>query len=691
MGALLGGVLSPGGALAVGAVAMAVAIGLRQRESLLLVMLAVGLVSGLMASNRVEATLTAPIPQGPGSVTGILASDAMPYGDRFRLVLRPESWHPDGAQAVSWFGPPLAIVTDEGGVVAGDRITAEGLLRAAPAFVRGDPVAGRLTAQVIEVVTEAQSPLMLTGNLVRERVHTRLGTLAGSPESALLAGFLIGDIADLPRSDNESLRRAGLTHFVAVSGSNVALVLGAWWLVLGPLGAGNRIRATTGLVVLVVFVVVTRWESSVIRAATMAAIVLGGRAAGLPIDAWTASGGAIAVLLAVSGGLAYDVGFQLSVAATAGVLLGSHLWLHRSPRLLWGALAATISAQVAVVPLLLLHFGTVPLLSPVANLVAAPLVTVATALAGIGVVIGWDAPLLLAEQVARLVLKVARVAGEWPQLGLSGLLAVVVAATLAWKTRLRPLILGAAAVVIVVAAIPSGPPSVPTVTFLDVGQGDAILLRDPSGAVALVDGGREPDVLHGALRRYALSRIDLVVVTHGDADHAGGLIGIEDAVEVGRLWIPANQPVGDLIPEIVTALTDRGVPVDLIQDGDSARLGEFGLRALGPHRRYAKENDGSVVLWVTVRGRNVLLAGDIEAVAQGELQSLHPEVLLVPHHGAATTDLSWLEQTVGSLAIVSVGQNTYGHPDPGVLGVLTNAGAEVRTTMDMGDISVPFP
>ena len=107
---------------------------------------------------------------------------------------------------------------------------------------------------------------------------------------------------------------------------------------------------------------------------------------------------------------------SILITATAGVLIGMRWWSSRAPRFFWTALSATAGAQLAVVPLLLVHFGSVPLLSPVANLLVAPLVTVATSLAGAGVVVNWDAPLYAAEQVAEWILLIARIAGEWPQL-----------------------------------------------------------------------------------------------------------------------------------------------------------------------------------------------------------------------------------------------------------------------------------
>ena len=487
-----------------------------------------------------------------------------------------------------------------------------------------------------------------------------------------------------------ALRRSGLTHYVAVSGSNVALVLAAWWLIVAPLGAGVRLRAATGLMVLAVFVVVTRWESSVLRAATMASLVLGGRILSIPVDAWTALGLAVTVLLGMSGDLAYDIGFQLSVAATSGVLLGVGLWRERKPRAVWATLAATTSAQLAVVPLLLVHFGTVPLLSPLANLAAAPLVTVATALAGGGVVIGWDPLLVVADRAAAGVLQIARIAEAWPQLDVLGATTVVGGVVLAWRTPLRRVVAGGVVAVALVAMIPPGPPAVPEVTFLDVGQGDSVLVRDPSGAVALLDGGREPAVLGDHLRHRGIRRIDLLIASHGDADHVGGLSELAERVAIGQMWIPAFQPPSDLLAEVVAEVQATGAAIHEVSAGVVARLGEYGLEVLGPRRRYADENDGSVVLMLSARGSTVLLPGDVGAIAQRELPPLLPDLLMVPHHGSATTDPAWLEAVVGTAAVISVGENSYGHPDPAIISVLERQRVAVRTTLERGSVTVAF-
>jgi competence protein ComEC len=356
--------------------------------------------------------------------------------------------------------------------------------------------------------------------------------------------------------------------------------------------------------------------------------------------------------------------------------------------LVWGLLAATVSAQVAVAPIVLLHFGSVPLLAPVANLVAAPLVTAATAGAGVGVMTGWAPALHVAGWAAGLVLHVARFVGEWPQLGVAAATGLALLAVATWLARVPWVTLVAVGVVAVAAVMPSGPPSVPTAIFLDVGQGDGVLLRDPSGAVVLMDGGRDPSVLRDALRRHGIGHIDLLVASHGDADHVGGFEGLLDRVPVGRVWVPEYAALGDLLDGVVADAGRLGIPVQSVSIGDGAGIGEFTLEVLNPVRRYATDNDGSVVLQVSTATRTLLLPGDAGAIAQANLPPLAPDVMLVPHHGAATTDPKWLAKTVGDVAVISVGPNTYGHPAPETMAVLEASGTTVLMTQDLGDIVV---
>lgn len=690
--AWLGCLIGLSGAWALGIPVLAAAAALRRhaRAAVLCGVLAAGVLSGTVAGVRLAATLSAPLPtSGPVDLSARVVAD--PVSSSFggpRLLVATT-----GDPAGGWPPPGVRLVVEVGGepvpVVAGDVVRVQGLLRDRPGRLRGDPYRAIVASAEVARLAGPSGPFFGLGNRLRALILERLAAGDGGSGAALLAGFLVGETSGLPEPDLENLRRSGLTHFVAVSGSNVAMFLGAWWLVAGPLGLGPRLRAAGGLVALGVFVVATRWEPSVVRAATMAGVVLAGRLVALPVDAWRALGFAVIGLLLTSGDLAVDVGFQLSVAATAGVLIGARLagakgrggWVRTT-------LVATAGAQLAVLPILLLRFGTVPLLSPLANLLAAPLVTAATALGGAGLLLDAGPLLEAGLAAARGVLLVAHQASGWPQVGPLGAAVAIGTGGLLRIRTLRPAIALGTVGVLVAAQWPIGPPSVPVVTFLDVGQGDAILLRDPTGATALVDGGRDPLVLRSALQRQGVRRLDLLVVTHGDADHVGGLVGIEDALDVGALWYPDGQSLGDILPGVIEAAQRRGTSVIAAAAGHRGMVGGIAIEVLGPRRRFASENDGSIVLWVMGGGGTALLTGDVEAVGQAELPPVRPDILQVPHHGSATTDIDWLVATVGELAVVSVGPNTYGHPDPEVMAALDAGGTAIHTTQGDGDVTV---
>jgi competence protein ComEC len=344
---------------------------------------------------------------------------------------------------------------------------------------------------------------------------------------------------------------------------------------------------------------------------------------------------------------------------------------------------------VAVAPLLLGHFGSIPLVSPITNLVSAPLVAMATMVGGIGAVAGAWPLVEVAAAVAGVVLVVARAGAEVGQIGWTGFALVLAILGAAWRYRgLR----GPVAVVSVVAVglslIPAGPPDRPVARFLDVGQGDATLFQGPGGETILIDGGSDPRVLRSHLRQRGIRRIDLLVVTHRHADHSAGLVGITRTVPVARIWHPPQLGESSPLDAVVAEVVASGALAEVPSVGDRVGVGEFEIRVLGPLRRYASPNDGSIVLLVEARQHRVLMTGDIEAIAQAELGPISADVMKVPHQGAATSSLEWLDASRPAVAVISVGPNTFGHPSLDVIGVLENGGALVRRTDREGTITI---
>ena len=555
--------------------------------------------------------------------------------------------------------------------IRGDLLHVEGV-------VSGDG----LEAETVTVATSEVNPLDRLGRSLRRSALERLEPLTEG--RALLAGFLIGDTSGVDPADIEAMRRSGLSHFVAVSGSNVALFLLILALITGPLALGPTRRAVVGLLGLPVYAAVTAFEPSVLRASMMAGIALVGRLMGAILETWQLLAVAVVVLIVIDPGLTRSPALQLSVVATAGVIVGAR-WQTKS--VLARALAVTVGAQAAVAPLLMIHFGSVPLMSPLVNLIAGPLVGLATAIGAIGLILP---PLVdVASWLAGIVLLLARLASSWPQAELASILVVAIAGVVAlmWAS-IRPVLMVAALVGFLAMVIPDGQPPHGSVVVLDVGQGDALLIHGGRGRFGLVDGGPDPVLLEQKLRSHGVTSLEFVVVTHVHQDHAGGIAGLVGRIPIGRIYESSAPHSSPAAAELFERAEGFGIEVVNSRVGREIVLERLLLIFEGPLRRYASPNDQSIVITVVGPRRTMLLSGDIETFAQAELEHLGADVLKVPHQGAGTSDPDWLAGVDADLAVISVGPNQFGHPVDWVIDVLESSGARVLRTDRDGDVVV---
>jgi competence protein ComEC len=565
----------------------------------------------------------------------------------------------------------------------GDTLEVSGRIGGEPGIASGRPYGAVLNVHDVLSVERSRFLPHRAGRFVRATVNGRLAPFDDG--RALLAGFLIGETDRISDNDVDAMRRSGLAHFVAVSGSNVALFLALLAIAAGPLALGPKRRALLGLAALPVYAAATRFEPSVMRASLMAGLAMSGALVGVVLEAWQLLSLAIVALVVTDPALTSNVGFQLSAAATAGVLVGAR-WPVRG--MIARSLAVTLGAQIAVAPLLLVHFGAVPLLSPVINLVAAPLVAGSTVLGALGVA-GLQILITPAAWLAELVLALARGGSSWPQLSAWGLVGVLTLALLVvFFPRLRRVSVVVGSVVLVFSLFTANSRAPEAgVVVLDVGQGDSILIHGGNGRFALVDGGPDALVLADKLRTYGVRSVELVVLSHVHADHATGLAGIVETVSLGHVWADPDPHSTSAATTLFEALGRRGIPRSAPRPGDVWQLGALELVVEGPLRRYASPNDQSIVITVRGPAGTMLLAGDIETYAQADLDHLRADVLKVPHQGAATSDEDWLSAVGAKTAIISVGPNQFGHPADWVVDLL-GMSSEVLRTDEMGDVVV---
>ncbi|MBA3360504.1 MAG: ComEC/Rec2 family competence protein [Acidimicrobiia bacterium] len=653
--------------------------GLLSRRSPRLALLAfvVGVAAGQFSNIRTREQTAIALPPAYDALDVVAVTDSSlgRYADAW-AVARPIAVLV-GDQRREWKGPDLLLTLS----------TEVDLVRGGSYRITGALLQTRFEVDQVEPLASPSDPLTFAGNALRGHVLSRLDREI--PEQALLAGFLVGETSGLSESDLEALRAAGLSHFVAVSGSNVAAFLLLFWIALGPLGIGPRRRGVLGLLGLFVFAVATRWEPSVVRASLMAGGVLGARVIGLALSHWVALGLGVGLAVLVSPGLVTDLGFQLSVAATSGIMIAGDSLPESLPTWLRKPLGVGLAAQVSVAPILLASFGEIPLFSPLTNLVAAPLVAAATLVSAVAILTSIDPLIDLAALGSGAVLWIGRTASWLPQLSTLPAvgLGVAVAIVIRWP-RSRPPVAFATSVGLFFLLFGGSGLSGPAVAFLDVGQGDAALIATRDGRMIMIDAGPDPRQLWEALRRQRVKALDLIIATHPHDDHIGGLVGLAGRLPIGLVWFTGDRHLSATWNQIEIEMDAQGVPMQVPIVSTTVVLGDVKVQVLGPERHYEDPNDESIVVLVEGPGVSVLMTGDIEVAAQTDIGPLDVDVLKVPHHGGATSRISWLLATTPRLAVVSVGENDFGHPHPSIVGALADAGVEIQRTDQYGDIVI---
>jgi competence protein ComEC len=575
---------------------------------------------------------------------------------------------------------------------------------------------GIVTVSRLQVLGAPGNPALRLANAVRRAIRRGADRALPAREAGLLLGLSVGDTERLQPEVEEDFRATGLGHLLAVSGSNVAMFLVPVLALVSFIGGRLVTKFVVGLIAVGFFALLTRWEPSVLRASVMAALALLGVLTGRPRSTPALLGAAALLLLIADPGLARSLGFQLSVAATAGIAafaspLAARLeWL---PRPLALALAATVGAQVGVTPILLLTFGIVPGVTLLANVLAFPAIPLALSFgllssgAGLvweplGVAIGKVAALPLAY-LAGLADRLART--PVPSLSGGGLFLALFTAALgvlgAWRLRTGRRRLGTVVALLAVAALVwsaaarAGPPGSLTVTFLDVGQGDAAVVRTPEGGTLLIDAGPDENLVATRLAAMGVRRIDLAVATHAHADHVEGFPAVFARYPIGVLLEPGCDHESPSYHRLLQAVRDEEINVHHARGGERYAVGGLIVEILGPDEcPHTGPNDDSVVLRLRYEEVTVLFPGDAERPAQQDLlddaDPVVADVLKVPHHGGDTSLDEFLQRVDAEVAVVSVGPNDYGHPVPELLETLEETGARPLRTDLSGEVTIEF-
>ncbi len=667
------------------------------------------------------------------------ARDTAAVGGRVRVTLKPSPW----ANTVPSF-PRLR---------QGDVIRLRGSLRRPPGLRNpgGFDYAAYLSRRGIccTLYVDAPDRVAVLGNrrgrvqnaLVSLRAHVRRQVDRYVPSTggrAVVRALLLGDRSRITDAQRARFAKTGLMHLLAVSGLHVFLVGMVLYALLRPFLLRLRlrwrtaevVRAVLTITVLVFYMLLTGGRPSVVRAVIMATLFIGGIFFQRSAHSLNTLGVAALVLLAVRPPMLFDVGFQLSMAAVSGIVTLNPRFLEMMPdryrtseALDWVLSTGTTSAAaiLGTAPVLLYHFGWVSVAGLLLNVVGIPCTGLALTSAIATVAVGGLWPMAAAsfgsaaDVFLQGLLATSRYGAAWfswagirmatPHLWELTALGAGLIAVAQWprpRLRWRWIVIGGLLMTASVWGPVAGGGTAPTldIIFFDVGQGDAALLKTPSDHHVLIDTGpRSPSgataefAVLPFLRRWGIRRLDLVVISHSDEDHLGGLPTLLQAVRVDRV-VHNDRPVDtDLYGRTRRLLRQNEVPRRAVHRGDALQT-DSSIRAevLSPpgRSRLATENNASVVLRVEYGDVNILLPGDIEKAIEQNLARTYGEELLghvvkVPHHGSETSSRpSFVRSASDSTqthAVVSVGRSSrYGMPDASIIRRWRREATQVHST-----------
>jgi competence protein ComEC len=564
-------------------------------------------------------------------------------------------------------------------------------------------------------------------NRLRSKIKQNIARSLPPDQAALLTGIVLGDITALSEQIQQDFRTTGVSHILAVSGLNVGLLVSFFLLVFRFIRLSPKLQYLPLVAIIITYAFLTQGRPSVLRASAMAIIGLGAWLLGKKQDLIASLSVAGLVLLIYNPFFLYDISFQLSFIATLSILLILPILqslMENIPSILSLGLSVTLAAQLGVAPLLVYYFGQFSIISFLANLLIVPL-------AGFSLVLGFIAALtaFLSAWLAKLIF--------FPTSLLLGL-KIMVANLLAklpgaaiFIEQTNILILGSYYLVLFLICSYLKSKKIKLKTsqmlfsflliltfsiwwqlsqtviirgiethFIDVGQGDAALLRTGERAVVLFDGGGGKFKAAQFLRSKGIRRLDMIILSHAHKDHLKGLLTIVETFPVKKVLDAGYPHSSNYYREFRKRLKRYGISYSKVKRGQQFLVGrKLKLTILHPPQQFlsgtgADVNNNSVVTKVNYEDFSLLMLGDIEKAGEKNLlqanQKIKSKVIKIAHHGSnRSSSVNFLRKVKPKIAIISVGKsNKYGHPSSIVLARLNRLGVKVYRTDKSGDVKI---
>lgn len=570
------------------------------------------------------------------------------------------------------------------------------------------------------------------------RQQAILGVTEMFPEQsgAFMNALLFGDRQQMTFEVEEQYQQFGLVHLLAISGSHIVLLMAIVYFILLRSGVTREIATVCLIFFIPIYMILAGASPSVIRASITGVLMLIAFMCSIRLSSLDALSITAICMLIFDPYLVFNIGFQFSFVGSFALLLSAPLLLESGNGVIRNSIYISLISQLVSTPILLYHFGYYSPYSIFLNILYVPFLSLIVLPCSIIILICMPIIPFLAKSFANVLsiglnlsndflsycesLPFTRLNfGQTPILLVALYCVSIISVLMVWERRISKGMMFIFAGIFLF--ISTGHYVYPyfresgSVTFLDVGQGDAILIRLPyDQEIYLIDTGgtirlnKEEwqrkkhefsvgnDILIPYLQKEGIKKIDKLIVTHGDADHIGAAQELLSNITVKEVVFGRKEQEAILEKAVKKQALEKEVKISEVGEGESWRVNEAEFFVLAPTGKERSENNASIVLWAKLGGITWLFTGDLEEEGEKGLVATYPDlradVLKVAHHGSNTSSITpFLSAVQPNIAIISVGErNRYGHPHKEVIERFEKMGIEIWRTDKQGAISYVF-
>lgn len=577
------------------------------------------------------------------------------------------------------------------------------------------------------VKTKKINPIFTIINKLSLIFKQNLKKLLPEQEAELEQGILLGDTSDIESDIKDDFRECNLSHMLAVSGAHLSYLVLGINTVLSKKAFGIRRRKILSIIFILIFMVIVNMSPSVVRAGISTIIAIFATLIYRKQDTYTTISIALLLTLLNNPFAIFDVGLQLSYLATLSIIIFYSKFTQKQfnnkvKKYLYESAMLTLSANILILPITIYEFNTIPINSIISNLLAGPLLGICIILGMFTVIIStvcFPVSKLIAfplQIILKILIKIIELISKipfgnytvkTPWFIVVFLTYAIIAALIHNKKGITKILTMVTLIIFIVMQVCAfiNIDGKLKIYFIDVGQGDSMLVKTVKGKNILIDGGgsKDPDYDIGEkiLVTYLLDRriktLDYVIISHFDEDHATGVAQILGKIDVSSIILTRQLEENDIYRHILSIAKEKKIKLIYVKEGDVLKIGGIKISIIHPENKLMINNpmnNNSIVCKVEYNSFSMLLTGDIEMEAEELILrkniNLKADVLKVAHHGSKTsTTGEFLKAINPKVALIGVGKNNnFGHPSNEVIQRLKENGTRIYRTDENGEISI---